>query len=107
VQNQAAGFQTAIQQHNAAFGHSSQGWISDLPNTTVAASLLSLTEQQPNYYSRFISPPGLDMSPVLEHGSAVLFAWAGDYTPVKTIRQFSPKRSHSDTLFRIAVPVAN
>ena len=45
------------------------------------------------------------MSPVLEHGNAVLLAWAGDYAPVKTIRQFTPKRTHSDTLFRVALPV--
>ena len=62
-------------------------------------------EQQQNYYSKFIGPPGLDMSPVLDHGTAVLFAWAGDYSPVKSIRQFSPKRTHRDTLWRLPVPV--
>ncbi len=105
VQRHAQGFQQAVQQHGAAFGNTERGWISDLPNTTVAASFLSQMDQQQNYYNKFIGPPGLDMSPVLEHGSAVLFAWAGDYSPVKSIRQFSPKRTHSDTLFRIALTV--
>jgi hypothetical protein len=105
VQQHAQGFQEAIRQHDAAFGHSSQGWISDLPNTTVAASLLSQMDTQQNPYGRFTSPPGLDVSPILEQGNAVLFAWAADYAPVKSIRQFTPKRTHSDTLFRVALPV--
>jgi len=53
----------------------------------------------------FIAPPGLDLSSVVEHGNAVLFAWAGDYSPVKPMNQFSPRRIHRDTLWRFAVPV--
>jgi len=45
------------------------------------------------------------LSSVVEHGNAVLFAWAGDYSPVKPINQFSPRRIHRDTLWRFAVPV--
>jgi hypothetical protein len=62
-------------------------------------------DTQQNPYGRFTSPPGLDVSPILEQGNAVLFAWAADYAPVKSIRQFTPKRTHSDTLFRVALPV--
>jgi hypothetical protein len=107
VHGHAQGFYQAVQQHGAAFGNTQGGWITDLPNTTVAASFLSRLDQSQNnnYYSRFISPPGLDMCAVLDHGSAVLFAWAGDYSPVKSIRQFTPKRSHRDTLFRVVLPV--
>ena len=39
----------------------------------------------------FIAPPGLDLSAVVEHGNAVLLAWAADYSPVKPLRQFSPR----------------
>jgi hypothetical protein len=53
----------------------------------------------------FITPPGLDMSSVAGHGSAVLLAWAADYSPVKPLYQFSPRRSHRNTLWRVAVPV--
>jgi len=35
----------------------------------------------------------------------VLFAWAADYSPVKPMYQFSPRRSHKDTLWRVAVNV--
>ena len=105
VQTHAGSFSQAVQQHSAAFGNTQGGWITDLPNNTVAASFLSRLEQTQGSYSRFIGPPGLDMSPVLDHGGAILFAWAGDYAPVKPIRQFSPKRTHRDTLFRVALPI--
>ena len=46
------------------------------------------------------------MSPVLEHGNAVLLAWAGGlFAGEDRIRQFTPRRTHSDTLWRVAVPV--
>jgi hypothetical protein len=53
----------------------------------------------------FIAPPGLDLSPVVEHGNAVLLAWAADYSPVKPLRQFNPRRSQKNTLWRVAVPI--
>jgi hypothetical protein len=55
--------------------------------------------------SRFIAPPGLDLSSVAAHGNAVLLAWAADYSPVKTLRRFSPRRSQQNTLWRVAVPI--
>jgi hypothetical protein len=54
---------------------------------------------------QFIAPPGLDLSPLLARGNAVLLAWAPDYSPVKPMRQFTPRRSHQNTLWRVAVPV--
>ena len=56
----------------------------------MAASFLSRLGDPQDPMSRFITPPGLDLSSVAEHGNAVLLAWAGDYSPVKTLRQFSP-----------------
>jgi hypothetical protein len=56
-------------------------------------------------YSRFVSPPGLDVAPVVEHGGAMLFAWAGNWSPVKPINRFSPRRFHQNTLWRVAAAV--
>ena len=98
-------FQGTVESRNAAFGRSEHGWITDLPNSTVAASFLPMLSDQQNYRNNFISPSGLDLSPVLEHGNALLFAWAGDYSPIQSMRRFSPKRVHRDTLFRVAVPL--
>ena len=53
----------------------------------------------------FIAPPGLDLSGVVERGNAVLFAWAEDYSPIKPMHQFNPKRAHKNTMFRVAAAV--
>ncbi len=98
-------FQTAVTSRQRAFGSSEGGRIQDPPSAAVAASFMSHMARGVNYVNSFITPPGLDMSSVVEHGSAVVFAWAGDYSPVKAMHRFSPKRSHRDTLWRIAVPV--
>jgi len=99
------GFQDAAQQRQRAFGASEGGHLGDLPNTTVAASFISQLSRRENAMARFISPPGLDLTSVVDQGNAVLFAWAGDYSPVKSMNQFSPRRTHRDTLWRFAVPL--
>jgi hypothetical protein len=101
-------FQSAVGSRQQAFGGSDNGRVVDLPNSTVAASFISQLARQPNqqnYAGQFVAPHGLDLTPVIDHGGAVLFAWAGDYSPVKAMRQFSPKRTHKDTLWRMPVEI--
>ena len=105
VWNYGANFREAVNYRQRALGASESGQISDLPNTSIAASFLSQLAQTQNYDYSFISPPGLDMSPTVDRGGAVLLAWAGDYSPVKPMYQFTPRRSHRDTLWRVAVHV--
>jgi hypothetical protein len=98
-------FQGAVQGRQRTFASSESGHIEDLPNSSVAVSLISLMASGNNYMASFITPPGLDLAPVLERGNALVFAWAADYSPAKPINQFSPRRIHRDTLWRIAVPL--
>jgi hypothetical protein len=98
-------FQNEVQSRQHAFGGRESGRLSDLPNGTIAASFLSQMSRQQNYMNNFIAPPGLDLTGTIERGNAVLFAWAADYSPVKPINQFSPRRSHRDTLWRVTVPI--
>jgi len=98
-------FQSAVQSRQRTFGGEESGRIDDLPNGTMAASFISQLGGGPNVVRSFITPPGLDLSSVADHGNAVLLAWAGDYSPVKPLYQFSPRRSHRNTLWRVAVPV--
>jgi hypothetical protein len=105
VVRHGAGFQGAVQARQRTFGGGESGRIDDLPNATMAVSFLSRIGGSQDSMHRFITPPGLDLSSVLEHGNAVLLAWAGDYSPVKTLRQFTPRRSKKYTLWRVAVPV--
>jgi hypothetical protein len=115
VLQHGAGFEEKVQQRQRTFGGRGSGRLDDLPNGSMAASFLSRlrSPQQPGYqqpayqYSQrqFIAPPGLDLSAVAGRGNAVLLAWAADYAPVKTMRQFTPRRSHQNTLWRVTVPV--
>jgi hypothetical protein len=105
VLNYGATFREAVNNRQRALGASESGQISDLPNSSMAASFLSQLTQTQNYDYSFIGTPGLDLSPTLEAGGAVVLAWAGDYAPVKPMYQFIPRRSHRDTLWRLAVDV--
>jgi hypothetical protein len=94
-----------VQARQRTFGGGESGRIDDLANSAMAASFLSRLSGPQDTMHKFITPPGLDLSPVAEHGNAVLLAWAGDYSPVKPLRQFTPRRSQKNTLWRVAVPV--
>jgi len=105
VLRHGAGFQGAVQAHQRTFAGGGNERIDDLPNASVVASFLSRLGGVQESMRHFITPPGLDLSSVAAHGNAVLLAWAEDYSPVKTLRQFTPRRSQKHTLWRVAVPV--
>lgn len=110
VSQHAQKFQEAVQSRQSAFGASGGGHLEDLPGSAVAASFISQVNRQENPQNQynsanFIAPPGLDLSSVVEHGRAVVLAWDGDYSPVQTMRRFSPRRSHQDTLWRFCTEV--
>jgi hypothetical protein len=103
VMGHAGAFMSAMQRRQHAFGESEGGQISDLAESSTAVSFLSEAGMQDGY--NFLTPPGLDMSGVVARGDAVLFAWADNYSPVKPMYQFSPRRSHRHTLWRVAADV--
>jgi hypothetical protein len=106
VMTEGARFGEAVNSRKHALGSTSAGQISDLPDASVAACFVEQLAGQAAYGSRFISPPGLDLSPVLERGrDAILLAWAPDYSPVKPMYHFSPRRSQRNTLWRITTPL--
>jgi hypothetical protein len=100
-----ARFGSAVQSRKQAFGSTESAHIDDVQNASIAASFPSLLTSGADMNSRFISPPGLDVSPFVEHGGAMFFAWAAGYSPVKPINQFSPRRFHQNTLWRVAASV--
>lgn len=102
VQRYGSNFQVASTQRQRAFGNNSR--IDDLPNSSMAVSFISSMPQDQGH-SMFISPPGLDLSGLIEQGNAVLLAWESDYSPIQPINQFPTRRSHKDTLWRMSVPV--
>ncbi len=103
VQQHAPTFFTAVQQRQYAFGKSQGGQINDLTNATMAASFIQQSGNQD--YNSFVVPAGLDLTRSVEHGNAVLLAWTEDFSPVKGMNQFTPKRGFKHTLWRVPVPV--
>lgn len=100
-----ARFSGAVRARKQAFGSTESAHIDDLQNASIAASFASLLNAGPDPSARFVSPPGLDVSPVVERGGVMFFGWAADYSPVKPINQFTPRRFHQNTLWRVATTV--
>ncbi|HOX59612.1 MAG TPA: hypothetical protein P5205_21285 [Candidatus Paceibacterota bacterium] len=105
VGQQGAAFQSAVSARQRTFGSRGSEHIDDLANGTMAASFLSQMSRTSDSMRHFITPPGLDLSPLAERGNAVLLAWAADYAPVKPMRQFTPRRTLRNTLWRVSLPV--
>jgi hypothetical protein len=101
VRTRGNNFREASQQRRRAFGSSGGGRIDDLPDSSMALSFISALDQNQN----FVAPPGLDLSALVAHDQAVLLAWEPDYSPVKPLNQFPTRRSHKDTLWRVAAYV--
>ncbi len=116
VQERFNTFQGAVAGRQQAFGAANSGQLNDAPNTCTAVSFLrTVTTAEgyegqpgmPNQGFDFIPTPGLDLTPVVERGQAVVLAWSPDYSPAKPINLFTPRRLHRDTYWRLAVPVAS
>jgi hypothetical protein len=105
VTNFGGNFQNAVASRQHAIGSTTSGQITDKPNSSVAVSFISQLNRSQMYQNGFLAPPGLELSPVIEHGGAVVLAWAENYTPIKRIEQFTPRRSQRDTLWRFALKV--
>ena len=114
VQTQVNQFNQVVQQRMNQFGGSGSGHIDDVFNSALAASFLGVTTigSDPNqqqyypYYNRFVSPPGFDLTGVMQRGDAVLIAWMPGETLTPTLNKFTPRYSKHDTLLRVAVPLS-
>jgi hypothetical protein len=105
VSTYGSDFQGRVGSRQRALGATESGQILDKPNASVAACFLSQLSHQQNWENNFVSPPGLDLTSVVQRGGAVLLAWAPDYSPVPSMRQFTPRRLQRDTLWRFSVPI--
>jgi hypothetical protein len=104
AQRHGSAFQHVVQQRQYAFGASTAGRLDDLPNASMAASFLTQLGPGPGGMG-FIAPPGLDVSPIVERGGAVVLAWAPDFSPVPSLNKFKPRRNAQHTLWRIPVEI--
>jgi hypothetical protein len=115
VQTQVNQLSAAAQQRQQQFGSGHAGQLNDIFTSTTAASFLSVANttydanqpwNQYSYYSRFVTAPGFDLTPLMQRGDAVLLAWMPGETIVPTLNKFSPRYSRKDTVLRVVVPLS-
>ena len=105
VQTYGGQFEQVFAQRQHVFGNAESGQLQNIPQAAIAASFVSQLPGHNNYNGNggFITPPGFDLSPLVERGDAVLLAWASDYTLVKPMNRFTARHGHRDSLLRVAV----
>jgi hypothetical protein len=104
VRDNAGNYQSAVQERQYAFGRSGGGRIDDFPTAAMTVSLLGEVAEVRGGMN-FPASPGLDISASAKNGSALLLAWSPENSPTDGITRFKPKRSASNTLWRIPVTV--
>lgn len=97
-------FRNAVQELRSSFGNNSNP-ITDLAQGSVAASFLSLVNTGgQETWNNFTGPANLDLSRFANGNYGILLAWDAGYSPT-ALNQFTAKRTHRNTLFRLVVPV--
>ena len=106
VRNLSQRFQSAAGSRRTAFGRDQSGRLDLASGNLVAASFIGQAMEGPNLQRNFIYPPGLDLSPLLARGDAVLLAWdPGHSLASSPLRRFNPPRATQNTLLRLAIPM--
>jgi hypothetical protein len=103
-------FPAAVGARQRAFGGNVSALALDTELSALAASFASLIEspssQRPGLVAgNFTCPNGLDLGPWVEQGQAILLAWDPGQPVIKPIRQFTPRRGQSNTLWRLVIPM--
>jgi hypothetical protein len=104
VRERGRAYQSAVQERQYAFGRRGGGRIDDLSTASVVASFVGELSDRQSGLS-FVASPGLDLSEAVAQGHAVLLAWSPGELPAPPVNQFKSKRSASNTLWRIPIPI--
>lgn len=104
VQENGQYFSRAVELRRSPLGETAGGHLEDRPLTATVASFISLMEGH-NQQRAFVYPPGLDLTPQIERGDAVVLAWVGGHSFGGKINEFQPPRFRQDTLLRLTLPV--
>ena len=100
----------AVQNRQHAFGDNTSRWIdldaAHLSAVSFASQIMNVNAAPYQQQRGFVSPLGMDLTPVVERGDAVLLAWDAGHAPANgSMNRFKTIRSHRNTLLRLAVPV--
>jgi hypothetical protein len=105
VQQNGSYFQRAVDLRRNPLGNAAGGQIEDRPLVATTASFISYLDQLDHNNRSFLSPPGLDLTPQVERGDAVVFAFVPGFSFADKINDFQPPRFRQDTLLRLTLPV--
>ncbi|PYK01031.1 MAG: hypothetical protein DME23_05240 [Verrucomicrobia bacterium] len=110
VQQNGNQFVMAVQNRQHAFGDNASRWIdldaAHLTAISFASQIMNVNVAPYQQQRGFVSPVGLDLTPVVERGDAVLLAWDAGHAPADgSMNRFKTVRSHRNSLLRLAVPV--
>jgi hypothetical protein len=103
IQN-GVSFADTLQARRQALGDARGGRLENPSLVSTVASFSSMIPTQGNQ-RRFVAPSGVDLTPIVERGDAVLFAWDAGHSMIKPVNQFKPVRTGRNTLLRLAIPV--
>jgi hypothetical protein len=103
VQQNGIYFRGAIDRRRNPLGDTSGGQLEDRPLTATVASFISHLNEAGISGRNFISPAGMDLTPQVERGDAVIFAWLPNFGFEEKVNQFNPPRYRRDTLLRLSV----
>lgn len=96
-------FQRVVQSRRATLGDAEMGHLENAPLTSMVASFCAELPAHDQQRS-FIAPPGLDLTPLIERGDAVLLAWDANQSYTTPVNRFKPPRLQRNALLRLAVP---
>ncbi|MDA1276622.1 MAG: hypothetical protein O2960_21600 [Verrucomicrobia bacterium] len=103
IQQNGARFQDAVNQRRNPTGDTLRGWIDQPELHSMVASFASHLPGQQNQRN-CVTPAGLDLTPLVESGNAVILAWDPDHSFANPINQFKPLRTQRNTLLRLVIP---
>lgn len=106
VRRTSQGFVDAARSRQQAFGGNTSGRITEVQDSCLALSFLSEGEKEQKNFE-LLEPPGLDLAPAMNHGQAIVVGWSANFSPVKGMNLFSPRRSQKDTMWRLSVPLGS
>ncbi|MBI4658385.1 MAG: hypothetical protein HY735_06000 [Verrucomicrobia bacterium] len=102
VQSNGYRFQDAVNQRRNPLGDNLRGWLDNPSLNSMVASFCSHIQVQ-QHQRNFVAPAGLDLTPLVQRGDAVLLAWDANHSFANPINGFKPPRSQRNTLLRLAV----
>jgi len=107
VKNVSQRFQNAASTRRQAFARDQSGRLELSPENVTAASFIGQAGNVQANQRTFLYPRGMDLSPLVARGDAVLLAWdAGHSLMTGGLRRFNPVRTSQDTMLRLAAPIS-